>query len=118
MSERHDDVAGLIAEAQAATEGRRTTKVRQRWTGDVAARTRPGEGHALGLELQGKSPKSWDHAIVAAGDNWVSVGTCYVAKGANADDAEKLVRRAADKIGVTIDAVAVDTHAITVLGDD
>jgi hypothetical protein len=114
---RRDDVEALVAKAVKEATGKRPPKMNQRWYGLVAVHTERGQAAGL-LEAvkntahAGSNPR-WsiiDDAVHQ--DNIFTFYASYAAKGANANDAEKLVRSVADSGMVNILGVAVETDGV------
>lgn len=120
MTQRHDDVEALIAKAEQESTGKRTAKIKQSWAGLVGVHVVKGHAQLLADAINSKMSRAatWkaneagEYSVVTNGDNWVSFFGLYVAKGANANDAEKLVIAAAEAAQIQVLEIAIDTRAV------
>lgn len=110
---RQDSVLDLIARAETAHQkAAKRVKVTQRWSGCVGVWIDPNEVEQLVDALTSLKNRRWqiDPERIHHGSNWVSFYASYTAKGANANDAENLVRRYVrieDDEKIAIDSVTV-----------
>lgn len=108
---RDDDIEALITRVEKERTGsKRAPKIMQTWLGLVAVEVLTDDTDDLLDVIVNKSSALWRISHLARGNGWVSFFGSYTAKGANADDAESLVRRLADKNGFEVGEVAVRTR--------
>lgn len=113
---RNDDIDALIARIEQQHTGNKRPKIRQRWTGVVVVEVRHNGATALQDlldRIERQSSSRWVIEDKSYGSGWISFVGSYTAKGANADDAEKMVRRLAAKGNeITVGEIGIHTTNI------
>lgn len=116
---RQDDIPDFIRDVEREASGNKRAKILQTWIGEVAVKVphdfkaTPEEGkgplaQVLARRIVRHSSKNWSWTLKSFGDRWLLLDGSYRVKGANAYDAEKVIKG----LGIPDSHIAIRTKIV------